>query len=657
VSNHLINEKSAYLLDHAENPIDWYPWGEAAFEKARSEDKPVFLSIGYSACHWCHVMAEESFADAAVAEILNKNYVAIKVDREERGDVDSVYMRVCQAMGMGGGWPLNIIMTAGQVPFFAATYIPKESHGRQIGLIALLDAIAEKWRSERHDLLAAGNSILKRMRIEERLSDRPMNEDIIESAAEQFAASYDSECGGFGRAPKFPAAHNLLFLLRYAEASGKKELRAQVEHSLTQMYRGGIFDHFGGGFARYSTDREWLAPHFEKMLYDNALLALAYTEAWQNGHLPLYRSVAERTIDYALRELRDECGGFYSAQDADVDGIEGLYYLFSPQEVKKLLGEDEGRHFCECYDITDEGNFHGRSIPNLLLNSRYAMLPEGYAQYREKLSDYRAGRYPLRTDKKMLTSSNALMLMTLARAATAFNSSRYLAAAQKLAAFLAAQTKDGKLYSCRYGDSLSVPAQLEDYAFYALGLLELYRADYNAEHISLAAKLAEEISEHFSDERGGFFKTANNAEKLVLRPKELYDGATPSGNTAAAVLFSQLWRFTAELKWREAAEKQLDYVCAAAKDYPAGIAFALTAAMDFVYPTKELVCVSIDEEEPELLAAVTARYSPELTILLKTPQNASTLEKAAPFTAVFTAKDGKSTFYMCSGGVCQMPIN
>ncbi|MBR1457503.1 MAG: thioredoxin domain-containing protein, partial [Oscillospiraceae bacterium] len=436
MANHLMHERSPYLLQHADNPVDWYPWGEEAFQKARAEDKPVFLSIGYSTCHWCHVMAEESFRDAKVAQILNRHFVSVKVDREERPDVDAVYMDVCTALNGSGGWPLTVILTPEQQPFFAGTYLPRESRGQYMGLIPLLTAVAVKWETDRETLLKAGAEITAHVRAEAPAGQGEPNEKMLQKAVMQLIGSYDKEYGGFGTAPKFPAAHNLLFLLRYAALAGDRQVRALVEHTLQQMYRGGIFDHIGGGFARYSTDREWLAPHFEKTLYDNALLALAYTEAWQDGHLALYREVAEATLDYCLRELRADCGGFCSGQDADSDGEEGKYYLFTPAEVKAVLGEDHGRHFCECYDVTEEGNFQGRSIPNLLLNTRWNLLPEGYEGFREQLREYRDTRCFLRTDEKLLTGWNGLLLAALARAARVFDDPRYAAAARELARFL-----------------------------------------------------------------------------------------------------------------------------------------------------------------------------------------------------------------------------
>lgn len=657
MSNSLIKEKSPYLRQHAENPVDWLPWGEEAFYRAGHEDKPIFLSIGYSTCHWCHVMARESFEDSQVAALLNRYYIPVKVDREERPDVDSVYMQACQALTGSGGWPLTIIMTADKLPFFAGTYIPKNSRGNQAGLIPLLSAIARRWAEDRESLLKTAGEIGSFLSAQREPSPAEPGEDKLKAAAAQLAAAYDREYGGFGTAPKFPSPHDLLFLLRLAHFTGDKEQRQMVDNSLRQMYRGGIYDHFGGGFSRYSTDREWLAPHFEKTLYDNALLSFLYTEAWQEGHTALYRDVAENTLDYCLRELKAEGGGFFSAQDADSRGVEGAYYLFTPEEVKSVLGEDAGRHFCNCYDITPEGNFHGKSIPNLLLNNRWNFVPEGYEEYREKLRLYREERLPLFTDEKILTGWNGLMLMALSRAAFAFGDRRYLMEARELAEFMGEKLYEGGRLMARLCDGeLRYEAQLDDYAFYALGLLELYRADFKAGHIASAQALAGQLLEDFADEKGGFFRTSRGAEKLFIRPKEVYDGALPSGNSAAALLLEELFRLTGKELWREAAEKQLGYICSACARVPAGCAFGYLAMLRYVYGGRELVCALPSGELPESFKAVLGRYAPELTVLVKDPENGELLSQLAPFTADMQPQKGKAACYICQNGACSLPV-
>ena len=660
MSNRLIHERSPYLRQHGENPVDWYPWGEEAFKKAREEDKPIFLSVGYSTCHWCHVMAEESFEDSRVAEVLNKSFVSVKVDREERPDVDAVYMEACTALNGSGGWPLTVIMTPEGRPFFAATYLPRENRGRSMGLISLLKVVAAKWERDREELLRAGEEITRFISRERDASGAEPDEKFLKSAVEQMKTSYDAEYGGFGKAPKFPTAHNLLFLLRYAALSGDREARKMAEHTLQQMFRGGIFDHFGGGFSRYSTDREWLAPHFEKTLYDNALLALAYTEAWQEGHLAVYRTAAEATLNYCLRELSSPEGGFFSGQDADSEGVEGGYYLFTPGEIKEVLGEDAGRHFAECYDIDEKGNFGktGRSIPNLLLNKRWNMLPEGYEEFREKLRAYRLRRSPLKTDTKILTSWNGLMLMALARAGSVFNDGLYRTAAGQLADFLRERALTGEdagsLRACLYEDSARFAARLDDYAFFALGLIELYQADFDEEDLRLAAALAEEMLRRFGAKDGGLYMTAEDAEALIKRPMETYDGALPSSNSAAAVLFDLLGRLTGQKKWREKSQEQLAFICARAESYPAGCSFGLIALLSQIYPTRELVCVA--DAPPQAMKAIRAKYAPELTVLLKRPNGGERLAELAPFTKDMAMQEGKPTFYVCSGGACGLPF-
>ena len=657
MSNRLKNEGSPYLRQHSENPVDWYPWGDEAFEKARTENKPIFLSIGYSTCHWCHVMAHESFEDKALADILNENYVPVKVDREERPDVDSVYMQACTSLNGSGGWPLTVVTTPEGAPFFVGTYLPLENRAGRMGLKTLLNALALKWQTEREDLLQSSAEILNFLQREAKRNMGAKQRNLPQKAAEQLMDSYDEEYGGFGRAPKFPSPQNLLFLMEHSKLTGLRKLREAVENTLRQMYRGGIYDHFGGGFCRYATDREWLVPHFEKTLYDNAMLVLCYTEAWQDGHMALYRNVAEATLDYCLRELKAEDGGFYSGQDADSDGVEGAYYLFTENEVKGILGGEAGKHFCECYDITAEGNFEGRSIPNLLLNQRWNLLPEGYEEYREKLRIYREERMALFTDDKILTARNGLMLMALSRAAKAFGDRRYLMEAQELARFIETKLcEKGRLHAMLMGTEPKHPAQLDDIAFYALGLLELYDADFEPEHIARAMSLADEIIKNFSDPAGGFFRTAEDAEKLIIRPKEIFDGAIPSGNTAAAVLLSKLYRLTARAELGKALDRQLDFIAASLGNYPAGAAFAMTAFALRDSGSREMVCALPDESLTDELKAVLSRWAPELSLIVKTPSNAGQLAQIAPFTANMQPQKGKAAYYICKDGSCSLPV-
>lgn len=408
-SNELIHEKSPYLLQHAYNPVNWYPWGAEAFEKAKKEDKPIFLSIGYSTCHWCHVMERESFEDSEVAELLNRDFVSIKVDREERPDIDSVYMNVCMAFTGSGGWPLTIIMTTEQKPFYAATYIPKNQKYGTVGMTELLPVIADLWKNKRRELLRTGNEIISVLKERKGRKNEKISKKLLIEAADTFKSIFDRKYGGFGAAPKFPSPHNLLFLIRYSYYENDKNALEMAEKTLEQMYRGGIFDHIGGGFSRYSTDSRWLVPHFEKMLYDNALLIYTYAESYQLTKNELYKNVAERTIEYVLRELTDTKHGFYCGQDADSEGVEGKYYTFTPDEVKSVLGEKDGSRFCNSFDITEDGNFEGKSIPNLLKK-----IAEADNSTLKKLYDYRLRRTSLHKDDKVLTAWNGLMIAALA---------------------------------------------------------------------------------------------------------------------------------------------------------------------------------------------------------------------------------------------------
>lgn len=657
MSNSLKNEVSPYLLSHSEDPVDWLPWGQEAFDKARREDKPIFLSIGYSTCHWCHVMQQLCFKDREVAEVLNRAFVSVKVDREERPEVDSIYLSACQALTGSAGWPLTIIMTADQKPFFAATYMPRDSQAGQAGLLPLLLAIEQKWQRQRRELIDTAGQISAFLRQPQCGSPQDPSKDWLESAAQQLRSAYDEEYGGFGRGAKFPCPAQLIFLLRLAHFTKDKSLRSMADNTLRQMYRGGIWDHFGGGFCRYSTDREWLLPHFEKTLYDNALLSFCYTEAWQDGHMALYRNVAEDCLDYCLRELMGPEGGFYCAQDADSRGKEGAYYLFTPSEVAQVLGAEAGKHFCNCYDITDEGNHKGKSIPNLLLNNRWNFLPEGYDEYREELRLYREQRFPLAVDDKQLCAWNGMMLMALSRAAWAFKDKRYLMQAEELAAYMAKSFyKNGELIACLCKGKADMAAHLDDYVWYALGLLELYRAEFRPEHLLKAIELAKELCRRFAGEKGGLYLCGED-QSLLYRPMEILDGAIPSGNSAAAVLFQSLFSHTADPRWQKAAQDQLAVIYGSCKDgRELGCCYAALALMGRVYGEKQLVCVCPDESIPQSLEAVLGRWAPELTALLKSPARAEALAKAAPFTRDMLPAQGKASYHLCENGACSLPV-
>lgn len=591
-ANRLINEKSPYLLQHAKNPVDWYPWAEEAFSKAKQEDKPIFLSIGYSTCHWCHVMAHECFEDEEVAEVLNRNFVSIKVDKEERPDIDSVYMSVCQGITGSGGWPLTIIMTPDQKPFFAGTYYPKTRRYHMPGILEILDAVAVEWEKNRESLLKSADKIVEvlKNRLEGQNQNQKQKESLertdmkvlIQEAKESLYQSFDNWYGGFGSSPKFPSPHNLMFLLRYHKFERDKHALEIVEKTLQQMYRGGIFDHIGYGFSRYSTDDKWLVPHFEKMLYDNALLVMIYLEAYQVTENELYKLVDEKTMHYIFREMTDEKGGFYSAQDADSEGEEGKYYVFSQKEILELLGETDGVIFNAFYDITEQGNFEGSNIPNLISNRDYDPIPDIIKKRLPEVYDYRLSRTRLHKDDKVLTSWNSLMIAALAKAYKALGNEKYLRSAEKAVAFLEETMtgEDGKLYVSYRSGGVSGLGNLDDYAFTVWALLELYEATMDLTYLERARGLCSRMQSCFRDEEGnGFYLTDKDAERLIYRPKETYDGAVPSGNSVAGYVLIKLNRLTGQEEYRTSGLKQLHFLKKNSAAYPAGHCFAMMAMM------------------------------------------------------------------------------
>lgn len=594
-SNKLIHEKSPYLLQHAYNPVDWFPWGEEAFEKAKAEEKPIFLSIGYSTCHWCHVMAHESFEDEEVAAVLNRDFISIKVDKEERPDIDSVYMSVCQGLTGSGGWPLTIVMTPDQKPFFAGTYYPKTKRYNVPGILEILDAITKEWKGNKASLLKTGEKIVNALNDRDQKQKKNqkspeksdgLSKKIIRDAKEMLYQNFDNQFGGFGRSPKFPTPHTLMFLLRYHQFEKDGHALEIVEKTLQQMYRGGIFDHIGYGFSRYSTDEMWLVPHFEKMLYDNALLVMAYLEAYQITGKKFYQSVAVKTMSYIAREMTDEEGGFYSAQDADSEGTEGKYYVFQPKEMIALLGEEAGAGFNEYYDITEGGNFEGSNIPNLIKNMEYDPIPDTIRNSIQEIYEYRRTRVKLHKDDKVLTSWNSLMIVAFAKAYKVIGEERYLRMAEKAAAFIreSLTAKNKKLHvSFREGKAAGA-GNLDDYAFFIWALLELYETSMDMTYLEQARELSELMRTFFLDEEGtGFYLSDKDSERLIYRPKETYDGAIPSGNSVAGYVLMKLSKLTGMEEYRTLALKQLNYLSESASAYPAGYCFAMMALMMELY--------------------------------------------------------------------------
>ncbi len=659
-ANRLAKEKSPYLLQHVHNPVDWYPWGAEAFAKAVEEDKPIFLSIGYATCHWCHVMERESFEDDEVAALLNKDFVCIKVDREERPDIDSIYMAVCEAYTGQGGWPLTILMTPQAKPFFAATYLPKSSRGGLAGMLDLLPAIAMLWKNERDRAEAQGEETARYLRNQAKktLPPRAPEEAMLHKAAASVSQSYESQYGGFSQAPKFPMPHILLFLLRYAKETGKDTPKEQAIQTLLHMHRGGLFDHIGGGFSRYSTDRRWLVPHFEKMLYDNALLTMAYVEGYRQTGMPALKFAAQETLGYVLRELTDAEGGFYCGQDADSEGVEGKFYVFTPKELKTALSADADA-FCAFYGIAERGNFEGKNIPNLLHHQETPVPDEAMLAIRKKVFCLREERIPPATDDKQLTAWNALMIIAFSQAYLTLGDSAYLKAATDAQQSIEKRltTPEGDLF-VRYRDGRADhKGLLADYAFYGLSLLELYAAGFDATLLVRATFLAGRMLSLFGDEgEGGLFSYSKEGEQLLSRPKEVYDGALPSGNAAAGLLLSRLWRLTGEPKWQQAADRQLGFLAAHAARAPMAHCYALFGIAEAVYPENMLLCVSREEQDFAQAASLIQHAGRSVLTLVKTPANAPALEMAAPFTRDYPYPKRGTAYYLCEGFACKAPV-
>lgn len=616
-------------------------------------------------------MERESFENEVIGEILNREYVCVKVDREERPDVDSVYMSVCQAMNGQGGWPLTIIMTPDCRPFFSGTYFPPRARYGRPGLKELLTAAAAQWKTHKEKLLDQAGQIERYLKSQERSGRRAQPElGAAHQAFRQFADSFDRTNGGFGSAPKFPTPHNLIFLMEYGARENRPEALSMAETTLVQMYRGGIFDHIGGGFSRYSTDKQWLVPHFEKMLYDNSLLVMAYVKAYGRTGRKLYGCVAEKILEYVRRELTDPRGGFYCGQDADSDGVEGKYYVFTREEIGAVLGERAGRDFCRKYGITEHGNFEGMSIPNLLGNEDYEEVcggPRGGGENEDckKLYQYRLDRASLHKDDKILVSWNGWMICACAMAGAVLGEKQYVDMAVRAEAFISScLVKDGRLM-VRYRDGDAAgEGKLDDYACYSLALLELYRVTFQVDYLKRAAVWAEIMTEQFFDrERGGFYLYAEDGEQLIVRTKETHDGAMPSGNSVAARVLYRLAQITGEVKWQKVLEKQLCYLAGAMEGYPSGHSYGLLTMMDVLYPSKELVCTLSSEGDMEKRRKLIARLAnlaetaEGLTVVVKTEENALEMERLLPYTEDYPVPDTGELFYLCVGHKCMQPVS
>jgi uncharacterized protein YyaL (SSP411 family) len=666
MTNKLADSTSPYLLQHAHNPVDWYPWGQAALERAREEDKPIFLSIGYAACHWCHVMAHESFEDPDIAALMNQNYINIKVDREERPDLDSIYMSAVVAITGQGGWPMSVFLTPDLIPFYGGTYFPPRSRYGLPSFREVLVALSDYWQNKRDELIRSGGEILKAVVKQKSGNERSgrFTPETLQQATQALLSSYDWQHGGWGRAPKFPQPMALEFLLG-RHVAGDPNALEPVLHSLNAMARGGMYDVVGGGFARYSTDNDWLIPHFEKMLYDNAQLARVYLHAWQitgDAHL---RRVVEETLGFIQREMLSPEGGFYSSLDADSEGVEGKFYVWTLDEIRSVFGEKD-ELFEAAYGVSPQGNWEGkivlqRVVSDSDLASRFDLpvseiiskLESRHAQ----LLAQRNQRIRPGTDDKVLTAWNGWMLSTFAEAARALENEAYLQTAQKNAKFLLTALRvDGRLRRAWRNDQTSQEVFLEDYAALILGLIDLYQTDFNPRWFAEANALTKEMIQQFSDPDGGFFDTTSDAETVLLRPKDIQDNATPSGNALASEALLKMAAFSENEAWLQLAEESLGQVVGFVSEYPTAFGRWLSAADFYLNKTRQIAIIG-DPQDPdtaEFLKEINQTFRPNTVVAasnLPIPEGSPALLSDRPML------DGKTTVYVCEGFVCKMPVN
>ncbi len=680
-ANHLAGEKSPYLLQHADNPVNGYPWGEEAFEAAHREDKPIFLSIGYSTCHWCHVMAHESFEDPMVARMMNDAFVNIKVDREERPDIDGIYMTVCQMMTGGGGWPLTIIMTPDKQPFFAGTYFPKEGRFGRAGMTELVPAIVKMWRDRRSEVLESAAQITSTL-VEplEGIKGAEMDDRFLNTAALQLNQRFDEEHGGFGPAPKFPSPHNLTFLLRFWKREADEWSLFMVKRTLEAMRRGGLFDQVGWGFHRYSTDDLWLLPHFEKMLYDQAGLLMAYTEAYLASGDEAFRQTVEEVAEYVLRDMTSLEGAFYSAEDADSEGVEGKFYVWSLAELEEVLGAEDAELAARVFDSTKEGNFDeeatGRATGANVLHLPRPMadvatsldmeeedLMARVEDIRVRLLAARSERVRPHLDDKVLTDWNGFMVAALARAGTALDRPDLVDAAGTAAKFVMENLRqdDGRLLH-RYRDGeAAITGHLDDHAYMIWGLLELYGATFDDVHLEHALAINELMYKHFWDhEGGGFFRTPDDGEELLMRQKEVYDGAMPSGNSVAMLDLLRLSHLTGDpVHAQRASELGMAFSGEVSK-MAMGFSQMMSALDMALGSAREVVIVGRpgEEDTQAMLDAIRHAYLPNTLVLLKDPDGGPDgIERLAPFVKEHGMKDGRATAYVCTDHFCRNPTN
>ncbi|MBM3898183.1 MAG: thioredoxin domain-containing protein [Thaumarchaeota archaeon] len=666
-ANRLAKETSPYLLQHAHNPVDWYPWGEEAFARARKEDKPILLSIGYSACHWCHVMEKESFEDEESAKIMNDNFVSIKVDREERPDLDTVYMEAVQALTGSGGWPMTVFLTPDGKPFFGGTYFPPdEGHGLP-SFKRVLAAISEAYKARKQEVMKDAEQLHKRLNEKIAVEKAELNNLPIEVAFLQLDSSFDRINGGFGRAPKFPQPTALELLIRIGRRQGFAQANKMVEFTLLKMAQGGVYDHLGGGFHRYSVDSRWLVPHFEKMLYDNALLSRVYLHDYQINKNPISRKIVEETIDYVLREMTDANGGFYSTQDADSEGEEGKFYVWTKQEIERILGTD-AESFCAYYGVTAEGNFEGKNILNIqtepsgvasMLKSSVEKLEETMTECRKKLLAERNKRIKPGRDDKVLASWNGLMLSGMSEAARVLGREDYLNAAENNAEFiLGNMEREGRLLHVWKDGTVKINGYLEDYAFLADGLIELYQSTFNPRWLAEAKKMANMIIDHFEDKNdGGYYDTSDDHEQLIARPKSSFDSALPSGGSAAAQIMLKLFAYTGDTKFAKSTEKALRSVSTQMENYPTGLTNWLIALDYLLNPPKEVaISGSLGEEiTKRMLRIISETYRPDIIVALQPA--GKDYSEMIPLLKDRIQLEGETTAYVCKNFTCDLPTS
>ena len=669
-TNRLIDETSPYLLQHAHNPVDWYPWSDEAFERAARDDKPVFLSIGYSTCHWCHVMENESFTDARIAEILNKHFISVKVDREQRPDVDDVYMSAVQAMTGGGGWPLSVFLTPDGRPFYGGTYFPPKSSFGRPAFEQVLLTIADAWKNNRAGLI---NSATKMVEVLNELGRRQGTEtlsyDILKETKSYLRNIFDAVYGGFGNAPKFPQPCYITLLLNYWNKTGDEQALDMVKTTLDAMAKGGIYDHLGGGFHRYSTDSQWFLPHFEKMLYDQALLSVCYIQAYQVTGEKSYAVTAGDTLDYILRDMTDSEGGFYSAQDADSEGKEGLFYLWEQGDIKKLFGSEKAEIFNEYYGITTAGNFEDKK--NILsVKTTVDELAKKFEKDRKEIEkiltegrsillEHRYKRIRPRLDDKILTGWNGLMISSLAYAGAALGEEKYILAAEKASQFILNNLQQNGRLMRYYRDGKTIGTGfLDDYAFMITGLMDLYEVTLNARRLAEAIELAHQMIALFGDEdTGAFYLTGRDAGQLIVRTKPSYDGALPCGNSAAALALLKLGKLTMNERFANRAEQLLNAFSGQLKQSPVSLTAMLRAVDFWLGPTREIV-VAGDRSRTDtkkMLKLIHSNFLPNTVTLLHDTGKAG--EEIVPFTKNLTMIDDKATAYVCENFVCKQPVN